>query len=330
MGKYEPLARRLVASNGDVVSMTFEEITDVLGSPLANSGRTYQAFWSNPTVALPLARSGFRARPRLGEGRIEFIRIAAEGTPTSTSRPTVTPIGHAQPDFVFVGCVKTKLTGRHKAQDIYRSTLFLGRRRYAELRAVPWFILSAKHGLLAPDDEIDSYDVALGDLTPEERQEWGLRVLSAIDQRLGPLDGKTVEVHAGAEYRDYGLRRGLEARGARVVVPLEGVDFGNQLAWYQTSVGVAGPHPEAPTTAAQADVPESARRAHRSTYSRVLRRSAGPIAATRCPDSRMGCDARVCRRQAAPRERRESGRCSDLSDPRRSDGSSAGRGTALE
>lgn len=233
--------------------MTFEEIADVLGSPLPNSGRTYQAFWSNPTVALPLVRSGFRARPRLAEGRIEFIRIA-EGAPTATSRPGTTPIAHSQPDFVLVGCVKTKLPGRHKAQDIYRSTLFLGRRRYAESKGVPWFILSAKHGLLAPDDEIDSYDVSLGDLTPDARSEWGNRVLSGVDQRLGPLNDKTIEIHAGAEYRDYGLRRGLEARGAKVVVPLEGVDFGNQLAWYQAPVGaLADRHPGAQTDSISAN-----------------------------------------------------------------------------
>ena len=260
MGKYDSLAHWLAVSGKESVSITFDELEEVIGSPLPYSAKTYQAFWSNPTVALPLARSGFRARPRLGEARVEFISLSGKAPLTPVSGPATSPTLRAKPDVVLVGCVKTKLPGRHRAQDIYRSTLFLGRRRYAESANVPWFILSAKHGLLAPDDEIDSYDVALGDLTPEERQEWGLRVMSAIDQRLGPLDGKTIEVHAGAEYRDYGVRRGLEARGARVVVPLEGVDFGSQLAWYQSPVGsAAGPRPEAPATAVQTNVPESAR-----------------------------------------------------------------------
>ena len=236
MGKYDPLAQWLAASGKDVVSMTFDEIADVIRFPLPRSARTYQAFWSNPTVALPLAKSGFRARPRLGEGRIEFIGSAATGSATSKSPPGGAGVAYVKPDFILLGCVKTKLSGRHRAQDLYRSALFLGRRRYAESQGVPWFILSAKYGLLAPGDEADSYDVTLIELSPNERAEWARRVLTEIDRRLERLSGRTVEIHAGLEYREYGLRRGLETRGAKVVVPLEHAGIGQQLAWYKTFV----------------------------------------------------------------------------------------------
>jgi hypothetical protein len=260
MGKYDPLARWLAASGRDVVSMTFDEIADVIGFPLPKSGRIYQAFWFNPTVALPLARLGFRARPRLGEGRVEFIGSAANATLIPTSPSEEWKAVHAKPDFILLGCVKTKLPGRHRAQDIYRSELFLGRRRYAESVAAPWFILSAKHGLLAPDDEVDSYDVTLMDLSPSERAEWGRRVLAEVDRRLGPLSGKTVEIHAGFEYREYGVKRGLEMRGAKVVVPLEHANRGQQVAWYKTFVAPGEVlRQEWGVSAPRGTVPENAR-----------------------------------------------------------------------
>lgn len=236
MGKYGPLAQWLAASGKDVVSMTFDEIADVIGFPLPRSARIYQAFWSNPTVALPLAKSGFRARPRLGEGRIEFVGSAVTGMAISKPPPREGGAVHMKPDLILVGCVKTKLPGRHRARNLYRSDLFLGRHRYAESQGVPWFILSAKYGLLAPDDEVDSYDVTLLELSPNERAEWVRRVLTEIDRRLGLLSGKTVEIHAGFEYREYGLKRGLESRGAKVVIPLEHAGIGQQLAWYRVFV----------------------------------------------------------------------------------------------
>lgn len=233
MGKYNLLAQWLTASGEDAVSMTFDEITDVLGLTLPESGKRYQAFWSNPTLAVPLASAGFRARLKLAEARVEFVAIVGKPLEPFDPRSTVSSSEYVKPDFILVGCVKTKLTGRHQAQDIYQSGLLIGRRRYAESVGVPWFILSAHHGLIAPDDEIDSYDVSLLALAPSERAEWGRRVLSDVDRRIGSVSGKIIEIHAGAEYREYGVRRGLESRGARVAVPLGHLNRGEQLAWYK-------------------------------------------------------------------------------------------------
>jgi hypothetical protein len=37
------------------------------------------------------------------------------------------------------------------AKRLYRSALFQGRRSYAEAAARPWFIISARYGLVDPD-----------------------------------------------------------------------------------------------------------------------------------------------------------------------------------
>jgi len=260
MGKYDLLARWLAASGTNVVSMTFDEIADVIGTPLPKSAMIYQPFWYNPMVALPLALSGFRARPKLREGRVEFVSFTGDNLPVADIPPPKGAETLAKPDIIFVGCVKTKLLGHHRARDLYRSELFLGRRRYAESVGVPWFILSAKYGLLAPDDEVESYDATLLDLTPSERLQWGGLVLGQIDCRLGLVRGKTIEIHAGFEYRAYGVKSGLESRGAKVVVPLEHARIGQQLTWYksggipgdiqQTEISVSAPRGRLPENAA--------------------------------------------------------------------------------
>ena len=51
----------------------------------------------------------------------------------------------------LVGCVKKKGSSPAPAGDLYISPLFIGRRRFVEASCDRWFILSALHGLLDPD-----------------------------------------------------------------------------------------------------------------------------------------------------------------------------------
>lgn len=61
---------------------------------------------------------------------------------------------------------------------------------------------------------------------------WAASVLSAIDGADLPVAEATFEIHAGADYRDFGLVDGLVARGARVEVPAEHLTQGAQLSFY--------------------------------------------------------------------------------------------------
>jgi hypothetical protein len=98
-------------------------------------------------------------------------------------------------------------------------------------------ILSARDGLLDPEEEIETYDVALARLSVAERAEWGRRVVAALERRLGPLDGWIFEVHAGAAYR-HGIEGLLAERGARVVAPLAHLSIGQQFVWYADQIDV--------------------------------------------------------------------------------------------
>ena len=132
----------------------------------------------------------------------------------------------------LVGCVKSKLDTAAPAQDLYTSPLFLRRREWVERTCDRWFILSALHGLVEPDQELKPYDLALSDVGRAERREWSEGVTRALDAAVGPLDDHVFELHAGDAYVDFGLAEGLEKRGATIERPMSGLTLGQQLAAY--------------------------------------------------------------------------------------------------
>lgn len=145
----------------------------------------------------------------------------------------------------LVGCVKQKLPEPAPARDLYTSALFVGRRGYVERSCSRWFILSAKHGLVDPAEVLEPYDETLNDSTPSQRHAWSARVLQELRRRLGDFGGYEFEVHAGANYIDFGLEEGLRASGASVLRPAQGLGLGEQLAFYgSTEARAPGPRRE--------------------------------------------------------------------------------------
>ena len=152
--------------------------------------------------------------------------------------PTVV-VSPERAGLVLVGCVKRKRSQPSAAQDLYdESPLWCRRRAYAERIGAPWCILSAKHGLVAPDDWIEPYDLALKHLRKAERRDWSRRVLDELHDRFGTLVGTKVECHAGKDYLENGLEAGLQTAGAVVWRPLAGMRIGAQLCWYNLKLGM--------------------------------------------------------------------------------------------
>ena len=117
--------------------------------------------------------------------------------------------------------------------DLYTSALFHGRRTYVERKCERWFVLSAEHGLVAPETVLAPYDVTLKTKSRSERREWSGQVLAALEAQLGDLRRYEFEIHAGNDYRAHGLEAGIRASGARVEVPAAGLGLGEQLALYR-------------------------------------------------------------------------------------------------
>jgi len=133
----------------------------------------------------------------------------------------------------LVGCVKEKARSPRPARDLYISDLFRGRRAYVERSCNEWWILSAKYGLVHPDEMLAPYDETLKKAGRAFRRHWSMEVLAAVVERVAPVAGDSFEIHAGAEYRDYGLVQGLTERGFPVEIPTEGMVFGVQLQFYK-------------------------------------------------------------------------------------------------
>lgn len=70
------------------------------------------------------------------------------------------------------------------AQDLYTGDLFRKARAYAEARRLPWLILSARHGLVAPDVTLEPYDATIETLSAAERYAWTTRVAAQIRESM--------------------------------------------------------------------------------------------------------------------------------------------------
>ena len=128
----------------------------------------------------------------------------------------------------LVSCVKSKRACASAAQDLYTSDLFASMRTFAQINAEEWFILSAEHGVLKPDEVVHPYERTLNRMPKLERLEWADRVQRRLLELLPP--GALITVLAGMCYRE-NLLPFLRHRGFPVSVPMEGLRFGFQLRW---------------------------------------------------------------------------------------------------
>ncbi len=99
-----------------------------------------------------------------------------------------------------MACAKSKLSRPAAAKDLYSSARFRKARAYAERSGAPWFILSAEHGLVAPDEWLAPYERYLPDTPREYRRAWGEWVVVRLELLLERLAGTVVELHAGENY----------------------------------------------------------------------------------------------------------------------------------
>lgn len=126
--------------------------------------------------------------------------------------------------IVLISCASRKLSQRSKAKDLYISTLFKLNLKYAEkLAPDKIYILSAKHGLLSLDQEINPYEQTLNNMPSDELKQWASRVLEQI-KRVCSIDETEFIFLAGNKYRKYLLPHIKNAQ-----VPLEGLGIGKQL-----------------------------------------------------------------------------------------------------
>ena len=137
----------------------------------------------------------------------------------------------------LVACVSRKGAKPAPAELLYLSDWFAKASQFARIHGDRWFILSAKHGLLAPDTVIAPYDKTLAKgMTRAEREAWAQGVYHEIVDCTS-TDDKLVFL-AGQKYREHLIPR-LQAQGYTVDVPMEGLGIGEQLAWLKAKLNSA-------------------------------------------------------------------------------------------
>ncbi len=226
------------------VTLSWTELELLVGG-LPASALHHRAWWSGDRTHVRAWRTaGFEVTNLHRGDHVSFSRRAssdplgssAAARPSGAVIPASTQAAEANatavgPDFLLLTCVRSKQSDPAPARDLYVSPLFRLQRAYAESAGIPWFILSAEHGLVSPDHWIAPYELYLRKTSQAYRAAWGSWVAAKLELRVGPLRSRTIEAHAGSTYVD-AVRPHLRRLGATVTTPLSGLRLGERLAWY--------------------------------------------------------------------------------------------------
>ena len=118
----------------------------------------------------------------------------------------------------LVSCGRRKKSHAVPAKELYVSARFQRARISVEATGCLWFVISAEHGLLGPDEIIDPYDKTLKGAPPKARKEWAEKVKGQMDKHLP--DGEIIVILAEEDYyKD--LIPYLKERFAHVMIPEE-------------------------------------------------------------------------------------------------------------
>ena len=116
-------------------------------------------------------------------------------------------------DTVYlVSCVGMKRAEPAPARELYISPWFKGVRELVERSGLPWFILSAEHGLVSPNEILAPYERTLNTMGKEERRAWARRVQAQMEQRL-PGSGFSSALAPNASFEATRLNRRIGWKG---------------------------------------------------------------------------------------------------------------------
>ena len=192
---------------------------DRLGEPGAGTAETDPDLSSDHGPTGPVTDCGKSAGPAACDSGVELVPNTDDA---AKDQPTV--------DLCLVSCVGRKGQSPAPAKDLYLSDWFIKARRVVEMEGWKWFVLSAKHGLLDPEESVAPYEKTLNTMSAEERRSWANEVWETLGPHLAGV--RSVVFFAGQKYREH-LEPRLRDLGIEVRVPMEGLAIGEQLAWFK-------------------------------------------------------------------------------------------------
>jgi len=108
-------------------------------------------------------------------------------------------------EVCLISCVKTKNEGKHKAIELYGGQLFSGHLKYAretlKFSEKDIYILSALHGVIPSDMEIEPYEKTLNNMKTSEKNKWARNVLDDLNKKFDIKNTKFL-ILAGKNYHE--------------------------------------------------------------------------------------------------------------------------------
>lgn len=126
--------------------------------------------------------------------------------------------------LVLIACCSRKLDSAAPARDLYQGALFKFSAAYCQRHGFRWAILSAKLGLVDPEQVVEPYETRLSGRRADQAL-WAERVFDSLRRPRFP---KRVIFLAGSNYRRE-LATLLAAAGVECHAPLAGLGIGQQL-----------------------------------------------------------------------------------------------------
>ena len=190
-------------------------------------------------VVAPLAPTPTTRQPR----KVAPSRVEPAGENATRDVDAASPravAGDRTVRVILIGCSKKKRAGRHPARALYQGALFKAELAHAQRLGAETFVVSAKHGLVQLDTELEAYDYKL---RSTERDSWAWSVCVALRRHMKQMKRHrfAVTILAGETYAEP-LRRFLETMDPtiEVVTPLAGLSLGSQLRWFRVAAAIAG------------------------------------------------------------------------------------------
>jgi hypothetical protein len=143
--------------------------------------------------------------------------------------------------IALVGCTSRQHAQAMPARWLYHSEWFIRAAAVAETASAGWFILSARYGLLHPDQKIAPYDLILSDLSPSQRKVWAAAIVQSLAQIISPND--RLLLLADPDYH-VPLLPLLENCTWRINAPLTSLSLAGQIAWMDNALDSPVPRPE--------------------------------------------------------------------------------------
>jgi hypothetical protein len=132
--------------------------------------------------------------------------------------------------FVLISCSKTKLATKAPARELYTGQLFKKAVAWAERHGYQWFIISAVHGLVTPDQELQSYNFTLKERRgAREREGWAHRAI-AHELAKNASTGSHAFLIMPQLYRTY-IQTELQRESITYENPVAGLAIGEQMHW---------------------------------------------------------------------------------------------------